>query len=430
MAHILVTTTPFGGHQPPLVGIASALVRRGHRVTYSTGAKYRDAATRAGATWWPWRDAQDFDDTDLAASFPTMRTGDGPRAMFDSFAQLFFGTGPGQLADLCRLHDDDPVDLVVGELTCVGAPFLHEARGVPWASVSLSPIALSNAHGPPVGLPVRVGRGALFAVRDAVLRRLTTATLGAHMRTLLNDARAGAGLPPTRESGIDSLFSPVLALCQGMPSLEYPRPDAPAQLHLVGDLAAGTRVTAESPDWLARLDPHRPIVHVTAGTLERSGDLVTSAVEALADTPAQVVVGGDPALVPAADNVVAPGWVPHDLLLPRSSVVVTNGGYGGVLAALARGVPLVVAPGGQDKPEVARRVAWSGAGIDLRTRRPSPARLRAAVEACLGDSTSRRAARVLADEAAAAGGASRAADLVERLLADRPPAEAASAPAP
>ena len=121
MAHILVTTTPFGGHQPPLVGIASALVRRGHRVTYSTGAKYRDAATRAGATWWPWRDAQDFDDTDLAASFPTMRTGDGPRAMFDSFAQLFFGTGPGQLADLCRLHDGDPVDLVVGELTCVGS---------------------------------------------------------------------------------------------------------------------------------------------------------------------------------------------------------------------------------------------------------------------------------------------------------------------
>ena len=51
--------------------------------------------------------------------------------------------------------------------------------------------------------------------------------------------------------------------------------------------------------------------------------------------------------------------------------MVTNGGWGGVLAALAAGIPLVVAGGDLDKPEVAARVAWSGAGVDLRTGRPS-----------------------------------------------------------
>lgn len=420
MAHVLVTTTPFGGHQPPLVGVAGELVRRGHRVTYYTGARYREVAQRCGARWLPWRSAQDFDDSDLAATFPDMATGDGLGAMFDSFRQLFFGTGPGQLRDLSRLDSADRVDVVVGETTCVGASFLHEARGVPWAGFSLSPIALSSRHTPPIGLPVLPGRGPLGRARDRALNAAVGATLGAAMRALLNEARRAAGLPQTALLAMDALCSPQLQLAQGVWGLEYARPDAPDHMSLVGDTAAGTRGAGHTPDWLAALDARRPIVHVTPGTLDDSGDVVTAAVEALRGTPAQVVVGGDPGRVPPAGNVVAPGWVPHDLLLPRTSVVVTNGGYGGVLAALAHGVPVVVVPGGQDKPEVARRVAWSGAGLDLRRRRPAPARVRAAVEACLGDSPYRRAAHGLADDFAAAGGAPRAADLIEQLLRRAP----------
>lgn len=111
MAHVLVSTTPFGGHQPPLVGLTAALVRRGHRVTYFTGAKYASAATGVGATWLPWHEAHDFDDADLASAFPRVSAARGLSALFVSFEDVFFGTGPGQLRDLCRLHDDDPVDV-------------------------------------------------------------------------------------------------------------------------------------------------------------------------------------------------------------------------------------------------------------------------------------------------------------------------------
>ena len=64
-------------------------------------------------------------------------------------------------------------------------------------------------------------------------------------------------------------------------------------------------------------------------------------------------------------------FIPHDLLLPHVDVMVTNGGYSGVRQALANGVPLMVAGDNEDKPEVAARVHWSGAGINLRTGRPS-----------------------------------------------------------
>ena len=68
-------------------------------------------------------------------------------------------------------------------------------------------------------------------------------------------------------------------------------------------------------------------------------------------------------------NVRLERFIPHDVLLPHVDVMVTNGGYGGVQQALAHGVPLVVAGDSEDKPEVAARVQWSGAGINLHTGR-------------------------------------------------------------
>lgn len=75
--HVLMSAMPFGGHQPPMRGIAAELVRRGHRVTYYTGAKYRDGAERDGATWLPWRQATDFDATTSRPRFRRCAAGAG-----------------------------------------------------------------------------------------------------------------------------------------------------------------------------------------------------------------------------------------------------------------------------------------------------------------------------------------------------------------
>jgi UDP:flavonoid glycosyltransferase YjiC (YdhE family) len=77
-------------------------------------------------------------------------------------------------------------------------------------------------------------------------------------------------------------------------------------------------------------------------------------------------------------------FLPYGALLPRTAVMITNGEYGGVVQALGHGVPLVVAGCSEDKPEVAARVAWSGAGLNLRTDQLAQARLRRAVRTVLG----------------------------------------------
>lgn len=91
----------------------------------------------------------------------------------------------------------------------------------------------------------------------------------------------------------------------------------------------------------------------------------------------------------------------------------------GTAADLAAGVPLVIAGGAIDKPEIARRVAWAGAGIYLKTGRPSPAQVRDAVARILGDPAYRRRAREHGESIRAAGGTPRAADLVEDRLLGR-----------
>ncbi len=161
-------------------------------------------------------------------------------------------------------------------------------------------------------------------------------------------------------------------------AFEYPRSDAPPQLHFVGPLSA-TGSQAPLPPWWDELDGTRPVVHVTQGTVANTDyeQLIAPTLRALADDDVLVVVttGGRPldTLPPLPANARAATFLPYDELLPRTAVYVTNGGYGGVQYALRYGVPIVATGGKEDKPEVGARVAWSGVGRRIRSENPKPA---------------------------------------------------------
>jgi UDP:flavonoid glycosyltransferase YjiC (YdhE family) len=76
-------------------------------------------------------------------------------------------------------------------------------------------------------------------------------------------------------------------------------------------------------------------------------------------------------------------------------VLITNGGYGAVQQALSFGVPLVVAGDTEEKAFTAARVAWTGTGINLATRRPSPEQIRTTVHTVLAGSQYREQAHRL-----------------------------------
>ena len=129
-----------------------------------------------------------------------------------------------------------------------------------------------------------------------------------------------------------------------------------------------------------------------------------------------VTGGPDPADLPAPPaNARIERYVPFAALMPHVSVVVTNGGYGGLHYALAHGVPVVVAGASEEKPELVTRVNWSGAGIGMRTQRPGPGRVRNAVRRVLAEPSYAARALQLQAEMSYYDGPARAADLVEEL---------------
>jgi UDP:flavonoid glycosyltransferase YjiC (YdhE family) len=207
-----------------------------------------------------------------------------------------------------------------------------------------------------------------------------------------------------------------------VPSFEYPRSDTPANLHYVGALSANGS-QAPLPEWWGDLDGGRPVVHVTQGTVANTdyNQAIAPTLRALADDDVLVVVatGGRPldTLPTLPANARAATYLPYDELLPRTSVYVTNGGYGGVQCALRYGVPIVATGGKEDKPEVGARVAWAGVGRRIRSERPTARALRRDILAVLSRPRYRQASRRIAAEMAEAPGFGGLAATVDRLVA-------------
>lgn len=422
MPRFLMAATPFAGHVRPLLGLARSLMARGHEVVLYTGAKYGELVRAEGVEFLPFRSAQDFDDSRPEAAFPAMAGASGLRGMLTDFRELFFGTAPGQARDMVVAHAQNPFDAVVAEGTCFGAELFHELHGVPYATVSLSPLALPSRFLPPPGVPVVPGRTVIGRTRDAALRAVFDHTLDASFRRLHNGARSAVGLPPTRRGGLYGAWTQQLLLAQGVPLLEPPRPDLPSHVHFVGDLAAGTRGADRPPRWLAELDPDRPVVHVSEGTVARDGfSLVERVVDALHPGPAQVIVGGRRPAGRLPGDVVHADWVPQDLVFPRTDVFATNGGYGAMMAALSHGVPILAVPSSAEKWVGAGNIARSGTGLRLRASTATPTGIGRAVDALLSDSRYREASRRVAHAMELAGGARRAAELCEELACSAGP---------
>lgn len=106
-------------------------------------------------------------------------------------------------------------------------------------------------------------------------------------------------------------------------------------------------------------------------------------------------------------------------VLPHASLLVSNGNSDAVIAALQKGIPVIVLPSIWDQTEMAWAVHVSGAGLRLDTDKATPEQLRAAVEQVLRNPEFRRQAQRLSAALAQCGGAPRAAELVERAADGR-----------
>ncbi|HWE65472.1 MAG TPA: nucleotide disphospho-sugar-binding domain-containing protein [Acidimicrobiales bacterium] len=407
----LLCTTPAQGHTAPLLAVASRLVADGHEVAFFTTEHYRDKVAATGARFVPF--APEYDAHDLMVVNPERESSSkrGVRGVKDDLRRIFVGPVPGQFKDLQEIRETFAPDVIVVDSMFLGALPLalgpRQARPA-LACIGVMPYPSTSRDTAPFGVALQPGTSPLHRARNAVLNWATEHGALWDIQRLAQRCMAETGAPRFSGYFIDLPPKVVDAYLQAtVAGFEYPRSDLAPTVRFVGPILSPASTSFERPGWWDELDGGRPVVHVTQGTLDNAdlGRLLGPALEALAHDDVLVVAttgGPDPAPLQAGlpAKVRLERFIPHDLLLPHVDVMVTNGGYGGVQQALANGVPLVVAGDSEDKPEVAARVRWSGSGIDLRTGKPTPAKIAQAVRRVLAEPSFGARARVLQAEIA------------------------------
>ncbi|RKT79729.1 MGT family glycosyltransferase [Terracoccus luteus] len=363
---LLLTFVGGFGHLAPLLPVARAVQEAGHVVAVAgSGGLVPDIEAAGFTAFSTSRPAHHGRGPDVPRT--PLEVADEHAAEVE-FARNFGDRGARRMADaLPAVIEAFRPDLVLRDEADLGATVAAELAGVPVATH----LVLAS------GLLVRPE---LVAPR-------------------LDAVRADHGLAPDPElAGLTS----GLVLSDAPPS--FRSPDAPLRLPAV----LSYRSAATGRSGTSARDPGRPRVYVTLGTIftTTSGDLFERLVAGVAALGVEVVVTvgrrNDPAdLGPQPATVRVERFVPQEHLLPGVDLVVSHGGSGSLMAALAHGLPSVLVPLGADQPHNARRAAELGVAVTLDAAAVTVEEVSAVAEAALTAADLRRRCEAMADELAA-----------------------------
>jgi UDP:flavonoid glycosyltransferase YjiC (YdhE family) len=331
---------------------------------------------------------------------------------------------PAEINTINSVLECFAADVLVSDPYILGPYVKSNLSGIPSALISFTPLALSSRDTAPYGLGILPGRCFLTRTRNQLLNivaeKVLFRDLDRHTNKILNEL----GHPPLKGSFLRVAFNlPDLVIHTSTMSFEYPRRDLPGHIHFVGPILLSPVEDYKPPQWWQLLKRPIPVILVNQGTMSLDPeDLIIPALEGLKDE--QVFTIGvpvkDPSNIDVPENATTSSFIPFGNLLQHIDVLVTNGGFGGVQNALANGIPLVVAGDTEDKMEVAARVEWSGAGINLKKKRARPKEIRDAVREVLGNPMYRENAKRIQKDFAGYDAPERAVELLEDLASTVP----------
>ena len=398
MSNILICAFPNPGHVTPMLSVGFHLASLGHTVTFHTGEVFRSQVETTGLRFAAMTGNANLDYRDPGNSAERENLTERDRILHN-ITHWFIDPLLDQHRGLQQILRDTPVDLIMTSSMYLGCfPMLlgpRESRP-PVIGCGVTPLILRSID---CGLTTHdatpEGRKRNHEEHFLLERAFQP------IADQLNLALADCDAPSISGFWADSIYTlPDLFLQFTGDAFEFPRSDMPSNVKFVGPVLPNKSASFKEPAWFAELDGSKPVVLVTQGTLANFDlqELVQPALTALRDENALVIAAtgrADAGDLIAPTNAKVEAFVPFVRLLPKVDVLITNGGYGAVQQALSFGVPLVAAGDTEEKAFTAARVGWTGAGINLNTRRPSPEQIRTAVHTVLAGSQYREQAQRL-----------------------------------
>ena len=381
----LVHVVGADGHFLPMVPLARGLEDAGHDVVFAIDRAYADAVRARGFRALPLDPPRNMSGDDVIAESVA-------RAGLERLRYQIEGFLDGAVVNARRIVElagQERPDVLIRESSGWGAWLAGELLDVPVAMFDYS--------------PARVG--------------FFRETVG----DLFDAARHAVDLAP--DPSLESLDQWLTLI--GAPPGWFP----PACFRETSHLLQPPEDTVDEgslPAWFETL-PERATVYATLGTVFNTTPGVFEVVlEAVAALDANVVVtvgrNVDPTGFDVPEHVHVEQFIPQALVLPRCDAVVAHGGYGSLMGALRRGIPVVTVPLAAGDNEInARRVERLGAGIAIGEDARSPESIRDGVNAVLSWPSYRESAQRIAASFEELPPFLHAVTLLERLAADRQP---------
>jgi rhamnosyltransferase subunit B len=413
---VVITCWGSFGDLFPYIGLATALQARGHRALIAAPALYRANVEEEGLEFAPV--GPEVDPADRAAIARVMHPARGPEAVI---RDLVVPALPQTYEQLRRVIT--PADLVVSHPLTMTAPVIADSLKIPWVSTLLAPLGFFSTTDLPVlpNAPWLVhlrGLGRWFG--RLIVAGGRRATRGWVEPVL--ELRASLGLDRGGHPLFEGQFSPVMTLALFSSLLARPQPDWPPHVRVTGFVFYNGRGGLD-PALEAFLDAGPPPVVFTLGSsaVGAAGRFYQESVGAVARLGVRAVLltGGVAENQPGGalpPGVLLVDRAPHQLLFPRASAIVHQGGAGTMAQALRSGHPMLVVPHAHDQPDNAFRVTSLGVARTLFPHRYTAARAAGELRRLLDDRryTERAAATALAVRQE--GGADAAAQALEALL--------------
>lgn len=396
-------------------------------MTFVSASKYRKSLEAVGCTYVPLEGPDcDWSEIELLDLLGEERNAipPGPMQIAYDMEIAFVNPIPGQhaamqraMAMLTQQHPGRPIIQLCEGFFQGAIPISLGANGTkPTATVGLGiiPILLNSIDCAPFGPGLPPDSSLEGQARNkAMTAELNEAFFGKPLRVwtkIMTDL--GADLT-TYQSFLDAPYlaqDRFLQMC--IPSIEYPRSDAPSTIRFTGGLPKGSRdPMIDPPAWWNEVVENKEgkdIIFVCQGTVAKNhNDLNIPTMEALStrsNTLVIVALGTKGEVlspsIPIPYNARVIDFLPFDEILPYVKVFITNGGYGALQHGIANGSPLLMAGAGEDKPEVSMRAEWAGLAVNLKTGTPSREAIRNGVEEVIGNGKYKKRAVELQEEMA------------------------------
>lgn len=386
MSKIVFFSIPAHGHTNPTIAVVDELVKRGHEVWYYSFYEFQEKIENAGAKFIP------------CDNYLPELTPDVEKKVGKDFASLIEMTADMTMSldeKVCRELKEFQPHCIVSDSICIWGKLFAIKLDIPYVC-STTTFAM-NKH----------------------TARLMKQSLKEIFRMLMGIPRINKKINLLQEKGYKvKNFISIIQNDNNTDTIVYTSKEFQPMAETFSDKYAFVGPSFQVPE-IEQIEKKYPLIYISLGTvLNQNRHFYQNCIQALADVDCQVIMS-----VGEKTDIFSFGKLPDNFkiypkveqleVLQQTDLFITHCGMNSISESLYFGVPSILFPLHSEEVMVANRVAELNAGKRLKSSTASS--IREIVLQILNDVSYKRNAEVISKGLQKAGGASAAANKIEKV---------------